>query len=484
MRRLLRVFITCFAGLIALVAPPAVAQRPRTPEETRALDSLQRIRDSIAYARELATADSIIPFIPTDSLRALYRAVATGADPIAAIKAIPCEAYRLWHKYGYPADIAEQRIRGREWTEEHDASIRRAFDTLYHAGPYHTGLTSALPTRVGCGGGDGAPPARRAWAPVDPRTFDRFLSRGLSRDSLRLGPTYFEGAASIRHAGQDSTVEFAGRANIQFTSDMFLELRLNDWTRKNDITGFYFRRSGPQLLRAGTYPIVGNADFFETRPDANIFMYYGQSEALRGDFGRYPRIRGTVTVDRADTSGAAGHLEFWVEADDPPAGWWQRNIASFRWLQQAGVPSADELHVRATFRARYDNGDEQLSRVVSHFPLFPRRLEHSDPAPDAALIARHFFLDEREPCEKLPVYSHESVLSSLPPTYPGVSARARLNIVTDSSGRARGGTPVMAIEDTSLAGTFGLQTGLRFERTAPDQLIGRVRCTLTLRKEH
>src|SRR5512138_2072605 len=139
MHVLLRTIRASLTSVIALtVAAAAHAQQP----SSRAVNTLAYVRDSLSI-------DSLVPLVPTDSLRALYRSVPTAADPKPVVHALQCEAYRLWYRYGRAAEIAEDRVRAAEWRPESDTAIVRVFRMAsldwFFPGPRACGVSADAP---------------------------------------------------------------------------------------------------------------------------------------------------------------------------------------------------------------------------------------------------------------------------------------------------------------------------------------------------
>jgi len=431
------------------------------------------VRDSLAYLRDSALVDSLARYVPTDSLRALYRRVAIGPDPVSAVHAIPCEGYHLWYTYGHAAWVAEERVRAAEWTPERDSAVLRALDAAAddlkrraHARLFD----GTLYGDTACAVARDAPRIiERLRHRPRPPSWRRSLPRGSSRDSLRLGPSYFEATLSAKLAGRDTTIELAGSATVWLQMGYSVSLDLRDHLHATDRFVITMSRSGPELFSPGSYPIVGSDDLSGV-PD----VVSASIQMVKPVIVSHTRSKwwGTLVVERADSAEVHGHADIWIH---------RKGLYVTRPFMPADS-LRDTIHITARFRALYAWDTQYHHRSLSSVPMYPHRMVRGK-APHAATTARRLFLDENVPCERLPIYSQESVLSPLPATYRRAVAKAALNIRPDSAGRVgEGGIWPLAMDDTTLYATFRDQTGIRFRKTAPDQVYARVRCTLTLHR--
>ena len=414
----------------------------------------------LAYVRDSLSIDSIVPLVPTDSLRALYSKVPIAADPKPIVQALQCEAYRLWYRYGRAAEIAEDRVRVSEWMPQLDTAIVRVYrmvslDWYFPVGPRHCGVSANTPYV----------PERLQYPLRDPSRPTRVFPAGSSIDSLRRGRSYFEAILTDRRSGRDSVIALAGRAELTFRGPVGLDLVLYDETHTDHIFVITLIHPGAEYLGRGTYPIIA-AQRIGARDVVEAYLQ-GTSELSAYD-GSKP-MWGTLNVAAADTVGADGSLQLSI-AHNSAHPWGMRSPPLDYFT--------DTLRISVRFRAVYEWDEEQTQRVITRFPLMPHRF-----VADRAPTPSKTFLDESTPCETLPIYSPESVLSSLPANYPRDSARAALSIRPDSLGRVNGwAIGLLAIDDGSLTRTFLSQTGLRFRPSTPDHVSTVVRCTLTLHR--
>ena len=243
MHMLLRTIRPSLGPLIALtVAAAARAQQPSS-----------RAASALAYVRDSLSIDSLVPVVPTDSLRALYRRVPTAADPRPVVQALQCEAYRLWYRYGRAAEIAEDRVRAAEWRPESDTAIVRVFrmvslEWFFPVGPRACGVSPDTPYV----------PDRLRYPRQDPNRPQRVFPRGSSVDSLRLGRSFFEAVLTDRRSGRDTVIALAGRADLAFQWPVGVSLALFDETHTDHIFVITLTRPGDDYLARGTYPIIGN----------------------------------------------------------------------------------------------------------------------------------------------------------------------------------------------------------------------------------
>jgi hypothetical protein len=105
--------------------------------------------------------------------------------------------------------------------------------------------------------------------------------------------------------------------------------------------------------------------------------------------------------------------------------------------------------------------------------------------PDVASILRGFYLDERVPCDRLPILLPESVFPRIPKAEGRTTPiTAVLNMSVDSTGRVPSGSwRVINMSDPALLGAIQV-AGLRFVPLDRKQGQYRtVRCTVTVKPE-
>jgi hypothetical protein len=449
--RLPRRVVTTTCSLIAVAMSRTRAQ---SSNEGKARISE---RDSLAYIRDSTAIDSLSHFVPVDSLRQLYRRLPRENDPVSTMRALRCEAYRLWYAYGRPAEMAEDRIAAAEWTPDLRDAVHKATEIVRRE--------LFLPSRSTCGLDDQMPraPLRLRYAPQAPWR-PQFVRPGSSLDVIRGGATVFEGTMTAHINGRDTTITLAGSADIRRGED-FAELRMVDKLRAQQIIGLYIWIAGAPFLYPGSYPILGSDD---VRGAPNVGAVYTQGAVPPNWVGE--RWGGTLVVERADSVGAEGRFAFWT----------QRNGLSFLRARMPVDSLRDTIYFEGKFRSRYNRDDERLARDITRFPSFPRRFAPPRP-PDAGETLSRMFLDENVPCDQLPIYAPSTVLTPLSSGTRSAPHRAALSILVDSTGAPwLGGIRVLSTDDTATIRAFQRQQGLRFRRTETNQFLDTVRCTLTL----
>jgi len=422
------------------------------------------IGDSLRYVRDSVTIDSVSRLVPVDSIRRLYRDFVNSSDPRSALFGLQCESYRLRYAFGYAGEIADDRVRVEEWKPELFSRIRAALDAAISP------LTMPrLPTRVGCGVPDNAPfaPDRLRYPPLPPWR-PTYVQSGSSLDVIERGETLFEGKMTARLVGRDTEIAVAGSASLSLRNERSLELRLDDKLNGKEIIGFYFRLSPGPFFYRGTYPILDEED---ARSVPYAIGAYMQSGTVGGIVSG--RWKGTLVVERADSTQIEGHASFVMVGQSL-----DRRDRFGSHIPLIGS-ALDTVRFEGWFRAKYNPREEREGRAFTMFPELPRRFAPPAP-PDARKTLARVFLDDSIPCERLPIYEPDT--TRMPQSIASQrSVRAAVEMVLDSTGTPWPGT----VHITALADKVEFQdlirpSWLRFRRTAPDQVLRKVRCTVNL----
>jgi hypothetical protein len=254
-------------------------------------------RDSIQYIRDSTAIDSIARIVPIDSLRKLYRALYTAANPRPIAQEVECENFRLSERFGEAATLVRERVHNEvlqslDRNAEERLSEKMAGAFIEVAGPSCRAVRPTVEL-----------PARLRRAPRAPERARSARERVAIRDSLRRsGAVGFE----ARVSGSSADAELAGFAMMEWRTPKLLAIHLSDLLNyPPSIIALTFERAGAEFLRVGSYPVFARPDL----GPPNVFSASLQMPAHNAGSADYDLVSGVLYVDKADTLHATGHFE-------------------------------------------------------------------------------------------------------------------------------------------------------------------------------
>jgi hypothetical protein len=109
------------AGMIALASVAACAQGRAVPDTAKSFDAALLKEQQ----RRIASFDSAVRMVNTDSAYRLWRAMLTAPDVRKGQLAVMCEIIRLQYRHGRAADVAIDRMNDTLWRGADPAAVQR-----------------------------------------------------------------------------------------------------------------------------------------------------------------------------------------------------------------------------------------------------------------------------------------------------------------------------------------------------------------------